>query len=238
MPYLPVSRSSATRRCISPCPSITVSPVSWTMADAQRRVFLHRLLKRGGKLDVVLALRRGDRRARAPAPKIARSTSCGGGVLAGRERHARCVRPRACRARPSRRPRGVALGGVLAHQAEDAGDPPDTAFGPGEFGACRRPSRPAPARSTACRRAWCAGSSAPARPRRPRRGRAARGSRRCPEHSWRIAFSRRPTPLAFSAEPISTGQIARRASPGRRSLKTLVAGGWMSSSSCSISPSS
>ena len=59
-----------------------------------------------------------------------------------------------------------------------------------------------------------------------------------PGDSWRMALSRRPTPWPISAEPISTGQIAPARISLTRSPNTWSRGGSISERSCSIRPSS
>ena len=103
----------------------------------------------------------------------------------------------------------------------------------------RRPCPRARAPPRACRHGWCGSSSctcssvlaASVTPRRLRVS-STFGA------SWRSAFRSRMMPLPFSAEPIRTGTICPARSSAARSEKTLSRGGWMSSSSCSISASS
>ena len=53
---LALSRSSATRRCISPCPHSTISWVLVVVLKRQRGIFLDKLGDGAGQLHLVLAV--------------------------------------------------------------------------------------------------------------------------------------------------------------------------------------
>ena len=197
-------------------------------------------VQRRGELHLVLALGRVDH---LPQHRLRRARDRDRRDLARpwRRAYRRCAPARPCRA-PTVSPAvgGAALG---RSSARPCGRCPRPCRPRRAASAAPSPSstRPASTRASESLPAWLVwivfmhlqrGSGSPSAMPRRLRVSSTFGA------SWRSAFRSRRMPLPFSAEPMRTGTICPARSSAARSAKTLSRGGWMSSSSCSISASS